>query len=244
MKLSKNTFFTLVISSCLMLNSCVKTIIPPGTSALTIVNAIPNSNAVVTNFFGSNGGKSIDTLTYYNSALQIYYGRYTEVSSYSGPTNLSLSQTSDTLLPIANMTLNMQINGIYSLFLAGYDTTEVDTMFVKDNIPYYPTSGDSITGVRFVNLSKGGNPILITLQSDTTHTPILNNIVYKTITPFQSYSANTNAQSIGYNLEFRDVISDSILATSRLRIYLYKSQTLAFYGNPIVGYSVMSINNY
>ena len=142
------------------------------------------------------------------------------------------------------MTLNMQIGGIYSLFLAGSDTTQVDTMFVRDNIPYYPVSGDSITGVRFVNLSKGGNPVLITLQSDATHTPIQNNIAYKTITAFAPYPANGNAQMKGYNFEFRDAVSDSVLATSYLNIYLFKSQTLAFYGNANIGYSVMSINNF
>ena len=229
---------------CTICFSCIKTNTAPGTSALTIVNAIPNCNAIVTNFIGSNGNKTTDTLMYYNSALQIYYGQYSEVSAYTGTTHLSLSQASDTLLPIANMTLNMQIGGIYSLFLAGSDTTQVDTMFTKDNIPYYPASGDSLTGVRFVNLSKGGKPIFITLQSDTTHTRIQNNISYKIITSFASYPANGNAQTLGYNFEFRDAGSDSVLATSYLNIYLFKSQTLAFYGNASVGYSVMSINNY
>jgi hypothetical protein len=243
MKFFEKLSFIIISGICLVAVGCIKTNTLPGTSSLTIVNAIPNSNAIVTNFLGNNGSKTTDSFQYYNSALQIYYGSYSEVSSYTGATHISLSQTSDTLLPIANMTLNMQIGGIYSLFLAGSDTTQVDTLFSKDNIPYYPASGDSATGVRFVNLSKGSTPISITLQSDTNHSAILSNIAYKNISSFQSFSANSISQSNGYIFEFRDA-TNTILATYPINIYLNKSQTLALYGNSNVGYSVMSINNY
>ena len=99
MNRSKFSLPVLAFMLCTACFSCIKTNTPLGTSALTIVNAIPTSNAIVTNFLGSNGSKTTDTLTYYNSALQIYYGTYSEVSSYTGATHLSLSQTSDTLLP-------------------------------------------------------------------------------------------------------------------------------------------------
>jgi len=238
MKISKYILITAILMS--FLNACIKTITDPGTSALTIVNAIPNSNALITNFWGNTGSQiqNSDTLQYYSTALQIYYANWSELSSYSGKTTLSLPQISDTTTSLTNLNLNLQIGSIYSLFITGSDTTHVDTLFTKDNIPYYPYSGDSLTGVRFINLSTGSLPILITLQGDTTHTPIANNISYKTVTSFQQLSANSNALLNGYTFEFRDAASDSVITTvsfntrTYTHLFPFKSVTICLIGQP------------
>jgi len=222
--------------------SCTKTTAPSGSAALNIVNATIGSTALVTNFNAYNG-KTIDTLQYYNTALQVYYGSSAEIGSYTGSTPLSLSDITDTTRNVYSNTLNLPVGSIHTLFMTG-TLTSPDNLFTTDVIPYYPASGDSVTGVRFVNLSPGSNPISVTLQSDTTHTAIGSPIAYKSISNFQSFSANTNAENNGYTFEFRDAASDSVLATYSLNIYLFKSQTLAFYGNTTSGFSVMSINNY
>jgi len=235
-----NKYSILILTSLIILSGCIKTSTPPGTSALTIVNAIPNSNPLVTNFYGNTGSQiqNADTLQYYATALQIYYANWSELSSYSGKTSLSLPQISDTTTSLTNLTLNLQIGGIYSLFITGSDTAHVDTLFTKDNIPYYPFSGDSLIGVRFINLSTGSLPILITLQSDSTHTPIANNISYKTVTSFQQLSANSNALANGYTFEIRDVASDSVITTVPFNtgtypaMFPFKSVTVCLIGQP------------
>jgi len=246
MKFFQKSYLIIVIFICLLGAGCIKTNTPPGTSALTIVNAIPNSNALVTNFWGNTGSQIAmsDTLQYYATALQIYYANWSELSSYSGKTSLSLPQISDTTTSLTNLTMNLQIGSIYSLFITGSDTAHVDTLFTKDIIPYYPYSGDSVIGVRFINLSTGSLPVQVTLQSDTTHTPIANNISYKTVTPFQELSSNVNALANGYTFEFRDAASDSVLTTvsfttgSYPAMFPFKSVTICLIGQPGVSAAV------
>ena len=244
----RKIFIIIIGAIQLMVLGCIKTNTPPGTSSLNIINAVPTSNLLITNFQGNGNSKITDTLTYYNSALSIGYGGFVDIGSYSGMTHLSLSQTSDTFSSISNLTLNLKIGNIYSLFLTGTDTLHVDTLFTKDIIPYYPAV-DSVTGVRFVNLSTGSMPVLVTNQADTTHTPITGNISYKTVTAFQQLSANTMAQANGgYTFEFRDVASNTILTTVYCPIVPFKNVTVCLIGQPgvfaVVPQSGILYNNY
>jgi hypothetical protein len=242
--INKSLYFLCVLNALCIVASCKKSNSVKGTSALTIVNIIPGSNNLVTNFFAPQpGGKEQDTLMWYASAAEIGYGRYAELGSYSGNTKLSLSQISDTLQSICDVTLNLQISRIYSFFLTGTDTLHVDTLLTQDQIPYFPYTGDSLTGIRFVNLVTGSNPITIDIQGNP-NTTMVGSLPYKGITAFTNLSANTNAQNNGYLFEFRDAISDSVLATYSLNINLLRSQTLAFYGSLSSGLSVMEINNF
>jgi hypothetical protein len=221
--------------------SCTKTSIPPGTSALNIVNTMVGSTGLVTNFSGSLGSKTTDTFRYYAFAPQVYYGSANEISSYYGQTPLAISDFSDTTKVLLNVSLNLPINSIHTLFVTG-SISSPDSLFTSDQVPYYPVSGDSVTGVRFVNLSTGSNPVRIDISgsSDT----LLSGLAYKSISPFQPLPANAMSQANGYTLEFRDAISDSLLVTYSLNIFLFKSQTLAFYGSPASGLTVMSYNNF
>ena len=230
-----------------ILFGCTKPSTPVVSSALTIVNAIPGSNNLLMNFIGNNGSKTTGNFTLYNSEYKnnggIGYGSYQEISPYSGTTNLSIVQISDTFQFISNVTLNLQIGGIYSFFLTGTDTLHVDTMFIRDYIPYYPYTGDSITGVRFANLSKGDRPVSVDIQG-IPNINVVSSLPYKAVTAFNSFPATSSAQANGYIFEFRDALSDSLLATYSLNVNVFKSQTIALYGTITTGISVMSINNY
>ena len=231
-----------------ILSSCLKTNSISGTAAFTIVNAIPNGNPLLMNFSGSGMAKSINAFNLYGLENQnsggIGFGSFFELASYTGRTNLTLVQNSDTLNKIFSGTFNFQIGGIYSLYLTGTDTLHVDTLFSKDIIPYFPTTGDSLTGVRFVNLVTGSNPVSVDIAGSPNNTPVLSGLPYKTFSPFQGFSANANAINNGYTFEFRDATSDSLLSTYSLNILPFKSQTLALYGTNANGLSVMEVNNY
>ncbi len=114
--------------------------------------------------------------------------------------------------------------------MTGADTLHIDSLLTPDVIPYYPYTGDSLTGIRFVNLSKWSNPISIDIQGSP-NIELVSSLSYKVITTFQPLSANGAAQANGYNLEFRDEITDSVLATYSINIVLFESQTLAFLRN-------------
>jgi hypothetical protein len=223
---------------------CKKNSPPSGSSAFTIVNTLVNSTPVVTNFSQiAVGGKLSTSLNWYNSALQIGYGTYSELSSYAGMTLLSLSQISDTLVSLWNGLLNLSVGSTHSLFIIGADTTNVDTLFTTDVIPYYPYTGDSVTGIRLVNVSPGSNPISVDIQG-ATGAPLVTNLSYKGITGFQALPATSVVQTNGYTIEFRDAASGTLLTTYSLPIVLFKSQTLAFYGTALSGQLVMAINNF
>jgi hypothetical protein len=236
--------FVYIIGFLALFQSCNKSNSTLANSALTIVNAIPESNNLITNFQITNNNKKTDSFGLYGTALQIGYGSFAEFGLPSGITGLSLSQTSDTLQSLFNGIFNLRAGGIYSFFLMGTDTLHIDTMFVKDNIPYYPYTGDSLTGVRVANLVTGSNPVSIDIQGSPNNIPVINSLSYKNISAFQPFSANMNAIANGYIFEFRDVSSGNILATYPLNVLTFKSQTLALYGNSNVGYLIMSINNY
>lgn len=189
--------------------SCSKTSTPPGTAALTIVNAVVGSHNLVTNFSGNGGSKTSDVLTYYKSALQIGYGGYSELSSYSGMVPLSLSPITDTSLSLWSGTLNLPINSINSLFLTGTDTLHIETLITTDNPPYHPAT-DSTMSVRFVNLSPGSGPVNVTL-STSTGVNEFDNIAYKGITAFKNYPAIASVSS--YSFQFWDAGTNALLAS-------------------------------
>jgi hypothetical protein len=211
MKFFQVIIILIIIS--LVFVSCNKTSDTLTASAsLNIINAINLSNPIVTDFtpLAPKGGTE-SPLLYYYLANQIGYASYYELGYYVGETALTISQIDDTAKLIWQGMFNLPLGSIHSIFFAG-DTTRVDTLFTTDNIPYY-LPGDSVSGVRFVNLAENAQPVLVTIQTDTTHTPIAKNIAYKSLTEFQQIPANANALNTGYTFEFRDAASDSILTT-------------------------------
>jgi len=214
---------------------------PKGGASLTIANAIVGSNPLVVNFNGYAGSKTTDTLRYYKSALQIRYGGFKEISSYSGLTPLSLSQISDTLTGLYNLTLNLPVNTIHTLFLVGADTLHIDTLFTEDH-PQYHSTADSTFGIRFVNLSPGSDPISVNIKGNANGSEV-ENLTYKSITEFKNYSATASVAR--YIFEIRDVASGDLLATYRMNgvnngtgdntddnSWRYRNFTIALRGTP------------
>jgi hypothetical protein len=154
--MNKNKF-RLTLYLLVAMFSCNKIGPGPGSATLNIINAVNGGNPLVTSFAGvSAKGQPLSLLNYFANASEIAYCSSWESGSYLGLTNLSLSQISDTLTTIWNGTLDLPIGSIHTLFLCG-DTTNTDTLYITDHIPYYPIS-DSVAGVRFVNLISGSTP--------------------------------------------------------------------------------------
>jgi hypothetical protein len=222
-------FTTYILSLLLLLFSCKKELsISNGItlSAVTIINACPNSNPIIPDF-------SNNPVDYFSDAQNIGYQSYFEYAIPSGSTPFSVWQISDTTHAIFKTNITLQSRGIYSIFLSGDNTLKPDTLFVKDNLPYY-TVKDSVAGVRFVNLSPGSGLISIDIQGKPNGSEV-SSLPYKKITTFKAYTDNNIIPdpSTGYIFEFRDQASGNLLATYNYNnIARFKNVTIVFCGDP------------
>ncbi len=195
-----------------LISACEKTgTIPsvPRPASLTVVNAIPTSAPVIAVI---NTGSPI---TYFNFAIPIGYGSFSEYSPSGGEDTAYVVQGADTLdvgpksagLPFYDI-LNLKPGGIYSLYLCGADTSSPDYLLTTDSIPYYgPT--DSVMGIRFVNLSTGSNPISINLEGSANGSEV-GSLPYKGIATIKQYT--NNSTTVDYFFVIRDVATGDSLA--------------------------------
>lgn len=242
MKYALIKYITVFVLFLIMVSCSKENNIPKGTASLTIINAIPGSNKLVTNFSDnyelSNHYAFANTLPY--NTFNIYH----VFNSYSGMQKLTLYQFPDTLpksTPLFNLILDLPIGSIHTLFLAG-TVSSPDTLFVADHAPYHSLL-DSVTGIRFINLSPGSSPISVNIQGEADGSEV-NSLSYKEITDFKNYAATADVSS--YTFEFKDAATGELLATytatdinndgtdpSRpVNYWRYRNATLVFLGLP------------
>ncbi|HVW94363.1 MAG TPA: DUF4397 domain-containing protein [Mucilaginibacter sp.] len=180
---------------------------PNGGAALNIVNVMPGTNSLVTNF---NSNLSLPS---FSGAFQLSYGSYNEFSGYIGTVPISFTDISDTTHTILKTTVNLSDGSIHTLFLTG-SSTQPDTVYTTDHIPYYKST-DSVSGVRFVNLSPDSKPVSINIQGNANGSEIAA-LGYKHCTPFKTYPVTSTLPVGGqYVFEIRDANSGNLLTTWR-----------------------------
>ena len=240
---------------CLCIFSCSKEKNLHGTSTLTVINAVTGSNLLVTNFNGTiplNDYLNANKLQY--NVFSTYANQFTY---YSGRQPLALYAYPDTLeksTPLINLVLDLPVGSVHSLFLTG-TMHHPDTMFVTDQLPYHPLA-DSVTGIRFVNLSPGSAPVSVRIQGRTGNAEVVS-LPYKGITGFKQYEAR--AASEDYVFEFHDAGSGALITSYQLtgisnpgavspNNWRNRNFTLALLGLPGgaggLAPSVLLINNY
>jgi len=219
-----------------LLSACTKVKAPTGTASLNIINAVPGSSPLITNF--SNSGPFL-----FVSANIMTYKSYTPTnnhfSSFSGRVPLALYQFPDTLAtdaPLIKINLDLPVGSTSTLFAAG-TVAKPDTMMITENLPYHP-EGDSTTCIRFVNLLAGSAPVKVVMKGKTGAAEA-GSLAYKQVTAFKYYPVNAAQEE--YTFEFRDVATGVLIAdyTSTLIHYptpgqahawTYKNCTLALMG--------------
>jgi len=234
-------FLLLLVSSGLV-SSCHKSSgANVGPASLNVVNAMTASSGIIPVFSTAN-------LSQYMAFVPPVGNKKSALfSPLSGADTLLLVQPTDTAPKprwLFNGILNLEAGGIYSLFVAG-DSTKIDTMFVRDNIPYYT---DSSAGCRFVNLSPGSQPFTITLKGNPASQQEFGPLGYKNISSFKKYVANSTVPKSVYNFVIRSQAGDSL--TSFTWTYsIGKNNTIVISG--IQGSAVQSlklgafaVNNY
>lgn len=218
----------------LLLGACSKQQSFPGTASLTLVNAVPNSTpSLVTNFSGT------DPINYQN-ALKLVYGVVDKslAIAYTGEQQLAIYKYPDTNAhntPLYNLALNLEPGTIYTLFLTG-TLSAPDTMLTIDTPPYH-SLGDSTLGIRFVNLSAGGDPVSVNIAGRANGSEV-NGLSYKNITGFANYAATAAVSK--YTFEFRNAATGVLISSfdvadinrTPYNLRRYRNFTLALIGLP------------
>jgi hypothetical protein len=218
----------------LSLTGCIKDVPSKQAVSLTIVNAVVDSKPLCTNFNGTAPVSFIDT-------WRMNYGEFFLSSNIfsraAGIITLGLYQFPDTLAkdkPLYNLQLNLPEASISSLYLTG-TTSDPDSMLVRDIVPGYASS-DTSMGIRFVNLSKGSDPITVNLEGKPNGSEATA-LAYKGITGFKKYRVRTGGGD--YVFEFRDAGTGNLVASftatgidDAANRWVYRNFTLAFIGKP------------
>ena len=163
------------------------------------------------------------------------------MSVLPGTQHVALFQYGDTTdhsVPLINVALDVQAGSYYSLFCMG-TIDHPDTVFVKENIPYYGT--DSVAGIRFANFSAGSAPISINITGQP-YGSVVSSLPYKGMTGFIRFPATSNVFNDLF--EFRDAATGTLIATRNARnvgqpgmdfapnTWQFKNNTIALIGIP------------
>lgn len=185
----------------------------PPTSSITVVNALENPLDVVVDLS--------DTLVpYYLNQAPISNASSAEFGIGFGNIPIIIVSSSDTSHPLFKGSLNLKPAAIYSFYLVGAEKA-IDTFFMQDVIPVY---SDSVSGIRFINLSPGVGSISINIQGNPSSQTEFSGLGYKQISAFKSYAASSS-NSGSYIFEVRDQATGDSLTTVTWNCTLFKSNT-------------------
>ncbi len=208
--MKKSLFYLLITIAAGGFFSCSKTAnFPLPSSSLTVVNVVSGGANLYTQFYYVAGAYT------FKNAPTVTLNSFKEFGGYSGDVPLSFFKSTDTVNVFLKDTVHLELDNIYTLFLAG-TVAAPDTFFYKEVAPTYYASTDSVIGVRFANLSKGSSPISVNIKGDAT-TLKASNLAYKAVTAFQSFSVAASKQpSASYIFEIRDQASGTLLTSYTL----------------------------
>jgi len=211
-------------------------------AAVNVINAIAGSNSDI---IINNTGKKI----VFADATRINYFRYdgkyaNGLLTFGIPSNqdvpIIVTQIQDTSKPILNRSIICRPGDIYSLFLGG-KPDQTASLLIKDSIPIVT---DSITGIRFVNLSPDLNSVTINIVEGAPASKF-SDLEYNKITDFQYYPAKR--ANLFYKFEVRDKNTDELFTTFIYNnIAVKRHVTLVIRGlkNNYPGLEIVRINNW
>lgn len=181
---------------------------PEAIGTVNVINAITDAGPIKVNPTGKV--KSWSSLL-----LQTAYPAGTLYYATVGNASFVIAPVSDTTKTLFNRSFNLQTK-IYTLYLSG-NVAAPDTMLREEiNYPFIdafsskiPTTTDSVVNVRFVNLSANSPALKVKLSTGTTNE--VDNLPYKSISPFKAYPARL--LSTVYSFQIRRVDNDALVTT-------------------------------
>lgn len=174
---------------------------PP--AVLQVVNALEDGVSLYANPSG------IHPIPY-SHALFIANKQFARMNFAGSIQPLALYGTKDTLpesKPVWAQDLQLEESKLYSLFLFG-EKSKPGHLLIQNNFPPF-RSGDSVTHVRFANMSNG-QPVSINLKGNPAGS-LLNNLAYKEVSAFIALNVDKSVSQ--YEFEFRDAATGALLGT-------------------------------
>ncbi|MGN6418137.1 MAG: hypothetical protein ACTHMC_11635 [Pseudobacter sp.] len=222
------------------MTGCAKDVAPKEGASLIVINAVTGSKPLATNFNGTGPVRFIDT-------RRVVYGQFMLSANVferaGGTVLLGLYQFPDTLAkdkPLFDLQLDLPAGSMNSLYLSG-TVDAPDTVLLRDQLPGFAPA-DTSMGLRFVNLSKGSNPVKVELVGSTTG-PEVTGLAYKAVSLTKKYPILKKKGN--YVFEFRDAVTNDLLVTYTatgidddgipprgLNRWVYRNFTLALIGKP------------
>ena len=194
---------------------------------LNVANVSGNvSNALVRTPFGRN----------WSDLIGVYQGTSRVFTILAGSSEITVNSQTDTAKELYTTNVNALGGSIYSLFFAG--NMGNDVLLVKDTIITYM---DSSFGVRFVNFSIYSGSISTNISGSSAKE--VSGLAYKGISSFKKYPGNGDYFTNGYQFEFRNAVTDSLVASCFVTPPIFNNVTLVLY-SPNGSHSVMTMNNY
>lgn len=246
----------LYLFACLCLSvviSCKKDPSPESTASLTIIDALPGYQYILTNFTDKQTAPS-------GEGLLLYYGIYNPFC------HLSVAAKEQSIAfykypfvandqPIYQLKLKPASGEISTLFITG--TLAKPEHFIVTAKPPYHEVIDSVAGLRFVNLSAGSGPVNVKISGQGLSTVISsNNLAYKGSTAYLPVPATSKIGDL--LVEFYDQASGNLLASYAMpgvgatlieNKWRYRNYTLALKGlpnasNPADAQGIMLIDDF
>lgn len=151
---------------------------------------------------------------------------------FTGNPDIYVWPVTDSLMPYynSNKAIAVADRDYFTLFLTG-TTSSPEGILVKEDLQPY---GDSVLGVRFVNLSPNSTPVNVTLSTSTTVNEF-ESISYKQFSMFKLFPAVKSVSS--YNFQVRSasnpgtILSSMTISLTASGAPRFRNLTLVFRGN-------------
>lgn len=197
-----------LLSMLVITGSCKKQqTVESNFAVLHIVGIIKDNQYVVTNFKGAQPLSNYLGASRIGTFQAAFPGKYFITEPQQPLAFYAFPDTMPGSKPVLNMTLQLQKDALYTLFVAG-TTSALDTVLVKENLPVIPVK-DSVSAVRFVNLMSGA-PVSVNLKGQP-HGSAIQSLPYKGISAYAHYPIRHYITR--YEFEVRDVATGNLLVT-------------------------------
>ncbi len=204
----------------------------PGLSSLTVVNARPDLSAGLLNFSGG-------TISQARNKAAAYYQGFFEFPLRAGNLPVTIVSADDTLHAVFQGNLALKNTGIYSLYLFG-NADNPQSLFLED---YIPAHRDSVSGIRFINLSGDSSPVNIVIEGSGA--PVFSSLGFKQLSKFKGYPVTMDVTNGGgYTFDILDS-SGNFLTSVYWSYSLFQNNTMVISGSSADGsLAVFQVNNY
>lgn len=211
----------------LFFSSCKKSstsATPSSSGAVNLVNAVVGGATVTV--------VSTPNLTFSNNTLGNNAAAWFPLAGGQNAINIGVpaiaaTSTSPAIPAVTyfNTTLGVSDTSNYSLFLTGASASSIDHVLIQESYPR--AYGDSIFGVRFINLVTGSNPISVDIKGGVNGSELAS-LAYLSYSGFNQHPALKANPS--YIFEFRDAASGSLLTSYTLTTPYFHNVTLCLKG--------------